>query len=220
MGKKLIAGSVLGSILIAGVAGAVFYPDQGRSPQNQLFEIGGTLPTPVQLPVVSGSAGAEAPPEATAVVPPIAAPTAQQKFATVLDVQPIEERTATPRQECYQEVITHTAPAEDPHQVAGMLGGALLGGVLGHQVGDGRGKDLATVVGVAAGAYGGKKAQQRYQQSKTWTTKELRCETVTDVMVKIRGYDVSYEIDGKIATVRMANHPGKKVALRDGRPII
>jgi uncharacterized protein YcfJ len=220
MAKQLIAVSVLGSILTAGVAGAVFYPGQEPSPQNRLFDNESTAPMPLQLPVASGSADAEVSTEAATVVPPIAAPTAQQKFATVLDVQPIEERTATPRQECYQEVITHTAPAEDPHQVAGMLGGALLGGVLGHQVGDGRGKDLATVVGVAAGAYGGKKAQQRYQQSKTWTTKELRCETVTDVMVKIRGYDVSYEIDGKIATARMANHPGKKVPLRDGRPLI
>ena len=220
MAKQLIAVSVLGSILTAGVAGAVFYPGQDPSPQNRLFANESTVPMPLQLPVASGSAGAEVNTESATVVPPITVPAAQQKFATVLDVQPVEERTATPRQECYQEVITHTAPAEDPHQVAGMLGGALLGGVLGHQVGDGRGKDLATVVGVAAGAYGGKKAQQRYQQSKTWTTKELRCETVTDVMVKIRGYDVSYEIDGKIATVRMANHPGKKVALRDGRPII
>lgn len=204
MGKKLIAVSVLGSLVAAGAAGSIFYSGQDQSLQSRVFETEGT----------------EKQTEAIKVNLPIARPRPQQRFARVVDVRPIEERTDVPRQECYQEVITHTAPVEDQQQVAGMIGGALLGGVLGHQLGDGRGKDLATVVGVAAGAYGGKKAQQRYQQSKTWTTNELRCETVTDVMVKIRGYDVRYEIDGQTATVRMANHPGEKVALREGKPII
>ena len=38
------------------------------------------------------------------------------------------------------------------YNVPGAVIGAVLGGVLGHQVGGGRGKDLATVGGVVAGA--------------------------------------------------------------------
>ena len=38
---------------------------------------------------------------------------------------------------------------------AGAIVGGVLGGVLGHQIGGGRGKDVATVAGVAGGAYVG-----------------------------------------------------------------
>jgi outer membrane lipoprotein SlyB len=37
----------------------------------------------------------------------------------------------------------------------GVAGGAVIGGLLGHQVGGGRGKTLATIAGAAAGAYAG-----------------------------------------------------------------
>lgn len=41
----------------------------------------------------------------------------------------------------------------------GAIIGGVLGGVLGHQVGGGRGKDLATIAGVAGGALAGHMAQ-------------------------------------------------------------
>ena len=37
----------------------------------------------------------------------------------------------------------------------GAVAGGVLGGVLGHQLGGGRGKDVATVAGAAGGAYAG-----------------------------------------------------------------
>jgi outer membrane lipoprotein SlyB len=37
----------------------------------------------------------------------------------------------------------------------GAVAGGVVGGVLGHQVGSGRGKDVATVAGAAGGAYAG-----------------------------------------------------------------
>lgn len=51
----------------------------------------------------------------------------------------------------------------------GAVTGGVLGGVLGHQVGGGRGKDIATVAGAAGGAYAGHqternmKARMKYQ---------------------------------------------------------
>jgi outer membrane lipoprotein SlyB len=51
----------------------------------------------------------------------------------------------------------------------GAVTGGILGGVVGHQVGGGRGKDVATVAGAAGGAYLGHqternvKASMRYQ---------------------------------------------------------
>lgn len=42
----------------------------------------------------------------------------------------------------------------------GAIAGGVLGGVLGHQVGSGRGKDVATVAGAAGGAYAGHQVEK------------------------------------------------------------
>jgi outer membrane lipoprotein SlyB len=51
---------------------------------------------------------------------------------------------------------------------AGMIGGAVLGGLLGNQVGRGRGRDVATVAGAAGGAYAGNKIEGNMKKTKTW----------------------------------------------------
>ena len=48
----------------------------------------------------------------------------------------------------------------------GAIGGTEDGGLLGNQVGGGTGKTVATVVGAAAGAYGGHQAEKHYAGSK------------------------------------------------------
>ncbi|KGR45264.1 membrane protein, partial [Xanthomonas vasicola] len=42
----------------------------------------------------------------------------------------------------------------DPNRIGGTLAGAAIGGLLGHQVGGGNGKKLATVAGAVAGGGG------------------------------------------------------------------
>src|SRR5258705_10504403 len=42
----------------------------------------------------------------------------------------------------------------------GIVGGALVGGVVGHQVGSGRGNDLATVAGAVGGGYVGNEIEK------------------------------------------------------------
>lgn len=48
----------------------------------------------------------------------------------------------------------------------GAVTGGVLGGVLGHQIGGGRGKDVATVAGAAGGAYAGHQTEKN-MKSKT-----------------------------------------------------
>lgn len=48
----------------------------------------------------------------------------------------------------------------------GAVAGGVLGGVLGHQIGSGRGKDVATVAGAAGGAYAGHQVEKNVR-SKT-----------------------------------------------------
>ncbi|BBP03624.1 hypothetical protein TPL01_11630 [Sulfuriferula plumbiphila] len=43
----------------------------------------------------------------------------------------------------------------------GAVGGAVVGGVLGHQVGGGRGKEVATVAGALGGAFAGNEIEKR-----------------------------------------------------------
>jgi len=50
----------------------------------------------------------------------------------------------------------------------GAVGGAVVGGVLGHQVGGGRGKDIATVVGAVGGAVAGNEIEKRVKSSKSY----------------------------------------------------
>ena len=49
----------------------------------------------------------------------------------------------------------------------GTIAGAVIGGVLGHQVGSGRGNTVATVAGAAGGAYVGHELENRQQQQRT-----------------------------------------------------
>ena len=54
---------------------------------------------------------------------------------------------------------------------AGMVGGAVVGGVLGNQIGGGSGKTLATIGGAAAGGYVGEKMEQKHNAKTVWVTK-------------------------------------------------
>lgn len=53
---------------------------------------------------------------------------------------------------------------------AGIVGGAVVGGLLGHQVGGGTGRTLATVGGAAAGGYVGNEVQKQVNSTTTWVT--------------------------------------------------
>jgi outer membrane lipoprotein SlyB len=50
----------------------------------------------------------------------------------------------------------------------GLIAGGVAGAVLGHQIGGGFGKDLATLAGAAGGAYAGKKVQENMNTTKVW----------------------------------------------------
>ncbi|MES2423869.1 MAG: glycine zipper 2TM domain-containing protein [Pseudomonadota bacterium] len=52
----------------------------------------------------------------------------------------------------------------------GVIGGAVIGGLLGNQVGGGTGKTVATVGGAAAGGLVGNEVQKRVTKKKVWVT--------------------------------------------------
>jgi len=53
----------------------------------------------------------------------------------------------------------------------GIIGGGVAGAVLGHQVGGGTGKNLATIAGAAGGAYAGHKIEEKMKATKVWSVR-------------------------------------------------
>ena len=51
---------------------------------------------------------------------------------------------------------------------AGAVGGAVVGGVIGHQVGGGRGKDVATVLGALGGGLAGNQIEKNAKKTKEY----------------------------------------------------
>jgi uncharacterized protein YcfJ len=74
------------------------------------------------------------------------------------------------------ENVTVQDQPKDKHQIAGMAIGGVAGGLLGNQVGGGKGKTLATVAGAVGGGYAGKKIQENQQEKHTHV--ERRCREV------------------------------------------
>jgi uncharacterized protein YcfJ len=142
------------------------------------------------------------------------------EYAQVLKVTPLTRTIHTPRQECHDESVTRQAPVKDQHQVIGSLAGAVVGGVLGHQIGGGSGRDLATVAGAAGGGYAGNRIQKNLQDKDTVTATEQKCSTVYDRSEKQLGYEVRYRLDGREATVKMDHDPGDRIPVRDGQPLL
>jgi len=142
------------------------------------------------------------------------------KFAEVVSAKEAKQTVTTPRQVCEQVQVQKQAPVKDEHRATGTILGGVAGGLLGSTIGGGTGKTVATVAGAAAGAYGGNQVQKNMQEKDVVASTETRCKTVNDTSEKLLGYDVTYRLDGKEATVRMAFNPGKQIPVRDGKLVL
>jgi len=135
------------------------------------------------------------------------------QYAQVLNATPIKETIKTPRRECRNVTVTHRAPVQDENRIAGSVLGAVAGGVIGHQFGGGRGRDVATVVGALGGGYAGNQIQGSMQNNDTTTSTQQRCKTVYDKSQKTLGYDVTYKIGDQQGKIRMDHDPGTQIPL-------
>ena len=96
-----------------------------------------------------------------------AAAYAEFEEVKITRTEPIQVQQACPPSVVAQAQPGAPAPAPAPQpqsgpgitgkEALGTVAGAAVGGVLGHQVGSGRGQTAATVVGAAAGGYAGYK---------------------------------------------------------------
>ena len=142
------------------------------------------------------------------------------QFAQVVSATPIKEIVKTPRQECRNVAVTHRRPIQDENRIIGSALGAVAGGVVGHQFGGGRGKDVATVVGALGGGYAGNQVQGNMQESDTYTTTQQKCNTVYEKSEKMIGYDVTYRIGDQQGKIRMDKDPGTQIPLDNNGQLV
>ena len=142
------------------------------------------------------------------------------QYAQVVSATPIKETIKTPRQECRNVPVTHRKPVQDENRITGSVLGAVAGGVLGHQFGGGRGKDVASVVGAFGGGYAVNLIQGSMQENDTYTSTQQRCKTVYDKSEKMLGYDVTYKIGDQQGKIRMDKDPGTQIPLDNNGQLI
>jgi len=122
----------------------------------------------------------------------------------------------TPDRRCWVERQRVSEPARNESNVGGSIAGAIIGGVLGHQVGGGNGRDIATAGGAVAGAVLGSKVGQ--DNGGTTYDRDIRhCENTDSG--KPEYWDVTYEFRGIEHHVQMTAPPGATIAVnRNGDP--
>jgi uncharacterized protein YcfJ len=85
--------------------------------------------------------------------------------------------TRVPHQECYDQrvPVTYSSGGYQQNNSGAAIVGGILGGVLGHQIGGGHGKDIATVGGAILGTFVGQNAaianNQTYQSTSNYETR-------------------------------------------------
>ncbi|WP_426100414.1 glycine zipper 2TM domain-containing protein [Massilia sp. TSP1-1-2] len=77
--------------------------------------------------------------------------------------------TASSCIDCGRVTAVNVSEKRGESNALGVVAGGAAGALLGHQVGGGRGKDLATIAGAVGGAYAGKKLQESHNATKVWT---------------------------------------------------
>ncbi|HEY2396900.1 MAG TPA: glycine zipper 2TM domain-containing protein [Rudaea sp.] len=170
-----------------------------------------TATTPSTAPaaqVAGGSAHPASPGEAPN--PAAADATGAVEYARVVSVKQIPG----PRQICTEQTVVERRRPEDKHRVAGIVIGALAGGLIGHQIGGGRGRTVATVGGTVAGGAIGRKVQGNHQRRDTVTRVVKHCRPATGAESEgATLYDVIYAYQGQNLHVRLDYDPGDRVEL-------
>jgi uncharacterized protein YcfJ len=121
-----------------------------------------------------------------------------------------------PEQRCWVE-REQVAQDRGGANVPGAIAGALIGGILGHQVGGGRGQDIATAGGAVAGAAVGANVG-RDEGGQVRTQDVQRCSSVPS-HARPEYWDVTYVFRDQEHRVQMTAPPGATVTVNEhGEP--
>ena len=141
-------------------------------------------------------------------------------YAKVVRANPIYQTVRYPvdEQVCWEEQVWQgRRPSAAP-----VVLGAVIGGVVGHQFGDGDGRTAMTVAGAAVGgAIGAQVARNNYRHGGYPGVGE-RCEMQRNWRTeqRITGWDVTYRYRGAIYHTRTLENPGRRIrVVVNARPV-
>lgn len=143
--------------------------------------------------------------------------------ARVRSVEPQYEQVTIPRQACSVQWVNEARPVSGGYyqgngtNVAGTLIGGVAGGILGHQVGGGSGRDAATAVGAVVGALAGNHIANQNVRPVQYVNEQRQvqqCHTVNEVQQRITGYRVAYDYRGQTYSTFMREQPGRDLQVR------
>jgi len=130
-----------------------------------------------------------------------------QEVGRVISSTPIIQQVAVPRQVCTQNQVV--SPGQKSG--AGALMGAIAGGAIGNNVGQGFGRDAATMLGLIGGALMG----DRVEGSPAPEVRTVQnCTNQVFYENRTTAYNVVYEFAGKQYSVQMPQDPGPTVRLQ------
>lgn len=139
----------------------------------------------------------------------------EQTYAA--NVTSVRAVVGPPEQRCWvenEQVVQNRPNSNAP----GAIFGALIGGILGHQVGGGSGKDLATVGGAVAGALVGANIGHDHDERQVTTHDVQHCaDTVR--YARPEYWDVTYNFRGLEHRIQTTEPPGPTVTVNErGEP--
>ena len=151
---------------------------------------------------------------------PVAAPDFRRRNnerlyeANVISVHAV---VGPPEQRCWIE--REQIPQEHRSNAPATIAGALIGGILGHQVGGGSGRDLATVGGAIAGAAVGAQVSRNNNNPPPAGTRDVqRCQNVPS-QARAEFWDVTYNFRGQEHQVQLTSPPGPTITVNNlGEP--
>ncbi|MET4676254.1 glycine zipper 2TM domain-containing protein [Luteibacter sp. ME-Dv--P-043b] len=93
---------------------------------------------------------------------------------------PADAQSRRSQHQVCRDVQTKQIQSKDNNRLIGTGVGAVAGGLLGNQVGGGKGKTLATVAGAVGGGYAGNQIQKNNQNKHATYETHRECHWVND----------------------------------------
>ena len=140
-------------------------------------------------------------------------------YADVTDVVPITQTSDVPEKVCNNQTVQVRQPERFGNK-DGTIAGALIGGLVGNQIGGGDGRKLATVAGVVGGGYAGREIDRRHQGGRITSETQRVCHTETRQKSTTVGYEVQYQMDGRVLSKRVSKNPGDQIWLGERDKVI
>lgn len=130
--------------------------------------------------------------------------------ATVIGSEPIY--TNQQQQDCHNETVQgQNQPQQHDRGYMGAGVGAVAGGILGNQVGNGNGRTVATAAGAVIGALAGDRIQNDGATGQGQTQPQVQQVCTNRNVSVVSGYKVRYSYLGRVGQTVTRQQPGNTI---------